>query len=566
MAKDREGSVNIYGAMQAKTAQGIVAYTDGIAHENEDGTVINLDEMLKNGVGGGSAIVDVEKLVKGGWNGTTVPNSGTVENIYFNTELSDDEVTNILKTIVSPTNKAYDILYSQDKSIEIGIANGSIIGLSESLYVILNLSEMKTFFASEDFNSSYISGSKGWNLNNFSNPVNINKEVMNFAYENNIGDKNDSLSSLVSTTPFVYSEEPKDDVFYRLNISSESGWSSTVVPNSGTVEKVYFNTNLTNDEVINLLSKLNYGSSGVNVLISNSDYSNQIKILLMNGMYAITNRTSSEIYYVSSEEAGAGFVGWNTTYFADKNYVEFNDTAISSEQYNIALENDKLSDLVSITEFKYIEGKTLRKIYSYKNGEYKLVLQEGNFEQQEGIEYIEITTDSTENIAITQEQYNFIKDNDNVVVKLILDDGSGVVAESLLYKSNFYGSSTGGGVVLYNFSSLESLGMATKQLITLVILSDLTTTYSTIDVGNPYKINGFSIANNLLTITVKTDTGSSDTYSVNIDTSPTSSSKNLISSEAVYTALQSYPKTSEVNQMIADYITTNFENGDEGSY
>lgn len=36
--------------------------------------------------------------------------------------------------------------------------------------------------------------------------------------------------------------------------------------------------------------------------------------------------------------------------------------------------------------------------------------------------------------------------------------------------------------------------------------------------------------------------------------------------EEVYTSLQSYAKKEEVNQMIADYITTNFENFDEGEF
>lgn len=61
MAKDRNGSVKIYGSMQANTAEGIVAYTDGIAHEYEDGTKITLDELLKNGVGG-DAIIEVVNL------------------------------------------------------------------------------------------------------------------------------------------------------------------------------------------------------------------------------------------------------------------------------------------------------------------------------------------------------------------------------------------------------------------------------------------------------------------------------------------------------------------------
>ncbi len=548
MAKDREGSVNIYGAMQAKTAQGIVAYTDGIAHENEDGTVINLYELLEDGAGG-SAIVDVNELIKGGWNGTTVPNSGYVEKIYFNTELTNTEVTELLRNVVSPENTNYTLIYNTG-SVEFIILNGKQFNLSESLYAIINFGNMSVIFASEDFSFSGIIGIAGWNTNNFNNPFEINSEVSNDYYGHNVGYSNDIISSLVSTTPFFYAEEPKDDVFYRVKDTSN------VVPSSGYIQKIYRNPNITVEEVNSILASLEYTEvDGMDsVLISASqDMSNFFVVGIYDGSYMLSLNN-------------------NTLFFNGQWLVEDLSFDIGYESYasefanqmGAIIQNDKLSNILSVTNKFGIEEK----IYSYKNGEYKQILQQGDFEQQEGIEYVEITADSIDNITITQDVYDSINSKDNVAVRLIVDDGSNIKSILLLYKSNalIAEATNTGSIVLFSFSSMEGLELPINAITFLIINNDLTHIYKSIDVANPFTIESFKIQNNQLLISGTKSTGSEFNYGVNIDTTPTNNSKNLISSGAVYTALQEYSKTSEINQMIADYITTNFENFNEGEF
>ena len=53
---------------------------------------------------------------------------------------------------------------------------------------------------------------------------------------------------------------------------------------------------------------------------------------------------------------------------------------------------------------------------------------------------------------------------------------------------------------------------------------------------------------------------------LDFDIVPTNGSTSPITSGGVHTALSQYSKTSEINKMIEDYLTANYENGDEGSY
>lgn len=89
-------------------------------------------------------------------------------------------------------------------------------------------------------------------------------------------DKNDLLVNVLSITPFeekiydsvevnvkelIENQKLPLKVNFKVTpttVTKQGGWVGTQVPNSGTVENVYFNTNLTYDEVANILSKLTY--------------------------------------------------------------------------------------------------------------------------------------------------------------------------------------------------------------------------------------------------------------------------------------------------------------------
>lgn len=553
MAKDREGSVNIYGAMQAKTAQGIVAYTDGIAHEKEDGTVINLDEMLKNGVGGGSAIVDVEELVYSGWGGTPVPNSGEVGDIYFNTNLSNSEyyeIVNKLNFIDASTIGASGFSFYPVYATLIGGSIPYVLAFKKFSDTDIDLAMVN--FSTMQATIDFFIGDEGWQQ--FANPQlgSVYDPPLQFLSELSglpIGSENDKLSSLISTTPFVKGKEPKDDVFYRLNIPG-----AEVVPDSGYIEKVYVNPSLSDSETEVILSSLEYNTvEGQNVcaIAGISDFSEFLAVLKIDDSnYAIVLQDSESSKYLYLSGFGWGVASSEQGFGSNWNWeVQLNyENALSSISSSVGLtiQNDKLSKIFSLTPYF---GESKSELYTYKNGEYKKVLQEGD--TTNGIIYIDIESTSENSFSITEEKYNILKNNDNVAIRLKIV-GTYNTDIYLLYKSN-----------INNENKITLIGISEdKKIVCVQVLSNLACVFTSV---LPQYINSLTINNNSLIIS-SNSLGGVSTYSVNIDTAPTSSSKNLISSGAVYTALESYAKTEEVNQMIADYITTNFENGDEGSY
>lgn len=551
MAKDREGSVNIYGAMQAKTAQGIVAYTDGIAHENEDGSVINLDEMLKNGVGGVSAIVDVEELVYPGWSGTTVPISGTVEKVYFNTSLSIDEVVNILKQLTYDSNGYYNVFSNSDGSVNLTVLDNYSLILNSNI-VLFSVDE-------------------GWS--NFENPYDFNFENVLGFY--GLATQNSQLSSLFSTTPFVKSEEPKDDVFYRVDVGG-----GTVVPNNGYVDKVYFNTKLSVEETFNILKNL-----------TNIHPSDDFYIILKSGTLrlwgfaieeegntgALINDTYNNFYFafLNDEQASIqqfGFYGWNPNFYG---VLELNSELSSShvivegseekENYVVGSQNDLIKNLISITPFP---GRNI--IYSYKDGIYNRILDENNLNIEEKVLSFKYKSynSNTETITLTQKQYDILKNNKDYKIRLEMWDDYSRDFIVLPNKYIFDFTDNENTVILYFYGFINLSGSdEIKQLVTAKITSDLNMTLSFMNINEPnVSLSRFEVSSNGNILIGLSVNGGEHILTISQDTIPTSGSVNPITSGAVYTALQDYPKTSEVNQMIADYITTNFENGDEGSY
>ena len=164
--------------------------------------------QLKNGGGGGGgdgkAIVDVEELPKASWSGIAVPNSGTVENVYFNTNLSVEEVVNIIDFI---PNESFSNFFGStvylvivDELNEKGIM---LVKGNESIDIV-DMSNNNIIFSSN----------VGWNINQ--NVYEINANVINqIDEETPIGTQNELLSSLFSTTPFE-ENKPNDKVIYRL--------------------------------------------------------------------------------------------------------------------------------------------------------------------------------------------------------------------------------------------------------------------------------------------------------------------------------------------------------------
>ena len=146
-------------------------------------------------------------------------------------------------------------------------------------------------------------------------------------------------------------------------------WKGTAVPNTGTVEKVYFNTNLTDEEIETLCSNLTLNLDGIMegiLLTSDANTSISIVNLELMGMgvgYTICDADMSYFYYISPKSAsveGIPFVGWN----ADFNGVlevnsEVRSVSLGDGVTLIGTQNDLISSLFSITPFQKTTLKQL---------------------------------------------------------------------------------------------------------------------------------------------------------------------------------------------------------------
>ena len=326
------------------------------------------------------------------WKGTAVPNSGTIEKVYFNTNLSVEEVNYILDSI----NISYDITNPEDTGDNI-TEYLVLVDTSQSNAIIITKWTQDTYnwyridMMVNGVGGTVFDSDEGWKVNeqvfNIENVLNLVAQQFN-GYEL----QNDKLSSLFSITPFTQSEDknilmhprnadgtlnknvnyyPRTKVgnllasngskFTMPNVTYKQGeWQGETVPNSGTIENVYVNTNLSYDDVVNLLSQLTYVDSHYYVFRGNGsllntklhigeiDYEGSIEYLILSEKAS----GSMTILFVTSKYAevlGSTFSGWNPE---TPTNISFN-VEVNSEH---GLENDKLNSLFSITPFERSSG------------------------------------------------------------------------------------------------------------------------------------------------------------------------------------------------------------------
>ena len=145
-----------------------------------------------------------------------------------------------------------------------------------------------------------------------------------------------------------------------------SKWQGTPVPTSGVVEKVYFNTALSVDEVVGLLENLTLNYDGQGEILTASSLNEEetaqmICILKMSEtcwFIQLNTYTDSEILFMSSDVFDLGYVGWNPniTYpivlgYELQSSLESEDDEGNVEVVPIGTQNDLLSSLFSTTPF-----------------------------------------------------------------------------------------------------------------------------------------------------------------------------------------------------------------------
>lgn len=160
-----------------------------------------------------------------------------------------------------------------------------------------------------------------------------------------------------------------------VNVVKSGG---TVVPNSGTISEVYFNTNLSIEEVVSLINSVSQDAIYVLFGIIQHDLATEfyhlISISKMDGITVIEDIDAREYLFASDsdplEEYGIArwdFVGWNTNIVVNGKYTLTSGITLQSENLDLGVSvgnlNDKLTDLISATPFENKVIKTLEGNY-----------------------------------------------------------------------------------------------------------------------------------------------------------------------------------------------------------
>lgn len=148
------------------------------------------------------------------------------------------------------------------------------------------------------------------------------------------------------------------DSFNSNDNGSGSNCVGTVVPNTGYVEKVYVNTSLSNDEILSILSNINYNFLGFMYIALVSSYNEVLDIepivnlLYMDGMCAIAS-SYGPIFASEGLLGEFGFEGWYPEF---NGVLEINSNVLSTFEddglvFSVGTQNDKLTSLFSLTPF-----------------------------------------------------------------------------------------------------------------------------------------------------------------------------------------------------------------------
>lgn len=304
------------------------------------------------------------------WKGTPVPNTGTCPDMYLNTNLSVEEVKEILNTIdyfEMEGESLYWFLYGEYYLGAVPSQANIVISKADNDYGIILILGTEQDASTEIIFSS----DEGWS-DKFDDAV-IMFSALDISLNNNnpalnipVGEQNNKLSSLFSTTSFKkvphvptlneWAEDIADAIREKKGIVQKEEWVGTAVPNTGFVEKVYFNTNLSMEEVTNILEKLTYDVKILEglewcVLLSKNNNSAFCYAVKM------THPDGSINYQISVNHGGicntlSGWYNFANPYEINSYVFENFYSNETSKDENSGGQNDKVSSLFSITPFE----------------------------------------------------------------------------------------------------------------------------------------------------------------------------------------------------------------------
>lgn len=282
----------------------------------------------------GKSIVESNLLTK-----TAVPNSGYVDKVYFNYNLSAEEIFNVLKQI-NFIEGTYIILGNVDGT------NGLFVTINGDINSNCEISVMDLLD-----NVYFVLGSDGTNFELFQyiNTFEFNAEVTGLINGINmpIGFQNDLIKDL------VYVQSEKYTTVEKVESYLFEGEEAVTVPNSGEGSDIYINYNLSAEEVRNvILNNLAWYSEGnlqYYVVCSNSDYTKAVSITYYNDIIKINLiKDNSTITVFNEEENGwiESVVAENNPYVFDGTFVNYYDNILEA---HVGLQNALISKLFSLT-------------------------------------------------------------------------------------------------------------------------------------------------------------------------------------------------------------------------
>lgn len=273
-----------------------------------------------------------------------VPTSGYVNNIYFNSELTKDEVEEILSSLPFMPIDGIEVFNS-----EIPLVIDSTI--TTILFVQKTLNEdgiyvYNIFYSSvlEDIEIVIFNSENGW-ISDFDYMIRFNTEnfvslaLTEFGFES----QNDKIKNLV----YTYNSE--------LNLTPNY-LNGTAVPNSGYVEKVYFNTSLTNLDMLRMLAgNEDLMGEAINVLVASETDS---KIAESPFLFFAVNPENYQVTIYGKSALDDKITvyfdenGWNEDYingFVVNHEVYSDFTDIPGQEHGKY--NDLLVNIISLTPF-----------------------------------------------------------------------------------------------------------------------------------------------------------------------------------------------------------------------
>lgn len=252
------------------------------------------------------------------------------------------------------------------------------------------------------------------------------------------------------------------------NIVSQGG---VVVPNNTYVEKIYFNTSLSVEEVVALLSQLTYTSEGMNALaLKNATQPIGLAAGFMNGVYIIADLMTMTPYFASAISTDLpqevfNFVGWSPDF---SGVIEVNGDLIDYDSgMSAGTENDKLIDLMSITNSFGVGGEIIKTL----GGDYEAV-------------NIEVTENTIIDISTMLDNKQIpinVKVNVGQFVEVTGDSGTLTTAQmSLLASNETYVLKDG---VKYYYTHSETIDSTEIKHYRAILKYDTTTSPDTITLG-----------------------------------------------------------------------------------